>query len=122
MDEPRAVAGVDAGILRALFKPGYYRHYKGGLYKTAGLCTDSTNGRGQAWMVAYVSCTPDGQLNAEIEPHVRLLTEWAELVHYDSGAVCLARDCRENPHPPTGLRFQWVASELGELPPWQADE
>lgn len=34
---------------------GLYKHYKGDLYSVIDLVSDSTNGRGQPWVVLYTS-------------------------------------------------------------------
>ncbi len=70
----------------AAFKPGIYRHWKGGLYRALFLAEDSTNREGpitthapgqlessQEPIVIYISLTNG-------KPFVRSLAQWNELV------------------------------------------
>lgn len=80
------------------FKPGLYRHWKGGLYRALFLAQDSTNrypgkaGSSEEPMVVYMSLDDPGNLC------VRTLAQWNEVVDRMKPVYGDAKV----------LRFKWV--------------
>lgn len=58
-------------------KPGYYRHFKGGLYRVIGLARHSET---REEVVVYQAIADaQGRFFVDIETHVRPLTSWRSM-------------------------------------------
>ncbi len=74
----------------SMFRPGFYKHHKGGLYRALFLAHDSTNTSpkpGQH-LVVYISCAPQGEHTEHTgQLNVRALDEWWELIQWPNGEM-----------------------------------